>query len=506
MDPLLLDGKPVDIDAVVSVARRGRPVALGPAAEARMAAGRAVVLRHLDEGKPVYGLTTGLGPRATMMLPADVLSEFSRITVRGRAHGVGERLSTDAVRAAMLVRAVGLTFGNAGADPAIARQLVALLNAGVHPVVPSIGSIGAADLVLMGHIGLVMMGEGEAEFGGRPMSGAEALKAAGMSPVAVGPKDGIAIVSSNAITVGRAALALANARRLLDQATLAAALTMEGFRANLSPFDARISALRSAPGQAAIAGQMLSYLAGGALAEPGAARRVQDPLSIRCIAPIHGSLLAALDFAAASIAPELSGSGDNPSVIVEDGVILSNANFHVPALALAFDTAAIGLAQVANSIVMRAAKLLTERLSDLPATLSPRGTTRAGMAPLLKTGEALAIEIAQMAHPVSVDSRSSADGVEDDTPNAPQAVAKFERALGHFRLLVALELAIAAQAVDMAKISRLGLATGWMQAAVRRVVPPLDEDRGFTADVEAIAAVLADDAVWDRSGSPLRHT
>lgn len=181
MDPLLLDGKPVDIDAVVSVARRRRPVALGPAAEARMAAGRAVVLRHLDEGKPVYGLTTGLGPRATMMLPADVLSEFSRITVRGRAHGVGERLPTEAVRAAMLVRAVGLTFGNAGADPAIARQLVALLNAGVHPVVPSIGSIGAADLVLMGHIGLVMMGEGEAEFGGRPRSGAEALKAAGLS-------------------------------------------------------------------------------------------------------------------------------------------------------------------------------------------------------------------------------------------------------------------------------------------------------------------------------------
>ena len=504
MDPLLLDGKPVGIDAVVAVARQRRPVALGAAAEARMAAGRQVVLRHLEEGKPVYGLTTGLGPRATMMLPADVLSEFSRITVRGRAHGVGERLSTEAVRAAMLVRTVGLTFGSAGADPSIARQLVALLNAGVHPVVPSIGSIGAADLVLMGHIGLVMMGEGEAEFGGRIMSGGEALKAAGLTPVVVGPKDGIAIVSSNAITVGRAALALADARRLLDQATLSAALTMEGFRANLSPFDARISALRAAPGQAAIAEKILSYLAGGALTEPGAARRVQDPLSIRCIAPIHGSLLAALDFAEASVTPELAGSGDNPTVIVEDDVILSNANFHVTFMALAFDTAAIGLAQVANSIVMRTAKLLTERLSDLPATLSPRGTTRAGMAPLLKTGEALAIEIAQMAHPVSVDSRSSADGVEDDTTNAPQAVAKFERALRHFRLLVALELAVAAQAVEMAKVSRLGHATGRIQDAVRRIMKPLDEDRSFGGDVEAIAAMLANETIWDRAGSPLR--
>ncbi len=503
MDPLLLDGKPIDIASVASVARQRRPVALGPAAEARMAAGRRVVLRYLEQGKPVYGLTTGLGPRATMMLPADILSEFSRITVRGRAHGVGERLSAEAVRAAMLVRTVGLTFGSAGADPAIARQLVALLNAGVHPIVPSIGSIGAADLVLMGHIGLVMMGEGEAEFGGRVMGGGEALRAAGLAPVDVGPKDGIAIVSSNAITVGRAALALASARRLLDQATLAAALTMEGFRANLSPFDARISALRPAPGQAAIAEQVLAFLAGGALTEPGAARRVQDPLSIRCIAPIHGSLKAALDFAAASIAPELAGSGDNPSVIVEDDAILSNGNFHVPALALAFDAAAIALAQVANAIVMRAEKLLTERLSDLPATLSPRGTTRAGMAPLLKTGQALAIEIAQLAHPVSIDSRSSADGVEDDTPNAPQAVAKFERALERFRLLVAIELAVAAQAVELAKPSKLGRATGWVQASVRRTMKPLDEDRGFGRDVEAVAAMLADDMLWDRAGSPL---
>jgi histidine ammonia-lyase len=230
---------------------------------------------------------------------------------------------------------------------------------------------------------------------------------------------------------------------------------------------------------------------------------VQDPLSFRCTAPIHGSLLAALDFARAAIEPELSGSGDNPSVIVADGAILSNGNFHVPALALAFDAAAIGLSQVANVSVMRAEKLLTERLSDLPATLSPRGTTRAGMAPLLKTGQALAIEIAHLAHPVSIDSRSSADGVEDDTPNAPQAVAKFERALDRLRLVVALELVIAAQAVDLAKPARLGRATGWLHGAVRHAAPALDEDRGLGGDVEAVAAMLEDSALWRRPDAPL---
>ena len=491
MDPLLLDGAPIGIDVIVAIARQRRKLALAPAAIARMAAARRIVLQHLDEGRAVYGLTTGLGPRATSMLPADMLAEFSKITVRGRAHGVGTRLPADAVRAAMLVRAQGLVQGGAGADPAIAGQLVALLNAGIHPVVPSIGSIGAADLVLMGHIGLVMMGEGEAELDGTILPGAAALARAGIEPVGIGPKDGIAIVSSNAITVGRAALALADAARLLDRTILAAALSMEAFRANLSPFDPRIAALRPAPGQATVAARLLQFLDGASLTEPGAARRVQDPLSLRCTSQVLGSLAAALDFAERAVAPELGGSGDNPSVIVEHGTILSNGNFHVAALALAFDAAAIGLAQGANLSVQRAAKLLTERLSDLPPTLSPRGPTRAGMAPLLKTGEALAIEISHLANPVSPHSRSSADGVEDDTSNAPQAVAKFEQALDRFRLTIALELTIAAQAVEFAKPERLGRGTAIAQEMVRSVAARMDEDRGLGSDVEAVAAMLA---------------
>jgi histidine ammonia-lyase len=491
MNALQLDGSPIDIDDIVSVARHRRPVELAPAGEARMAESRRIVMEHLEAGRPVYGLTTGLGARATSMLPTDVLAEFSRLTVRGRAHGVGARLPADAVRAAMLVRAQGLVQGGAGADPAIARQLAALLNAGIHPVVPSIGSIGAADLVLLGHIGLVMMGEGEAELDGVVMPGSVALERAGLEPVAIGPKDGIAIVSSNAITVGRAALALADATRLLDQAILAAALSMEGFRANLSPFDPRVAALRPAPGQESVAARLLQFLAGGSLMEPGAARRIQDPLSLRCTSQVLGSTAASIDFALRAVEPELAGSGDNPSVIVADGVILSNGNFHVPALALAFDAAAIGLAQGANLSVQRAAKLLTERLSDLPPTLSPRGTTRAGMAPLLKTGEALAIEISHLANPVSPHSRSSADGVEDDTSNAPQAVAKFEQALDRFRLTIGLELVIAAQAVDFAKPGRLGVATRIVHEMVRKVAPAMDDDRGLGGDVEAVAAMLA---------------
>jgi histidine ammonia-lyase len=451
-----------------------------------MAAAREVVERYLAEGRPAYGLTTGLGARVVQSIPASTLAEFSRHTVLGRANSVGPPLPTEVVRAAMLVRANGLAQGGSGATPDLAEALLALLERGVHPVVPSIGSTGAADICLLANVGLVLLGEGEAELGGETLPGAHALEAAGLAPLALAPKDGLALISANAVSTAFAALALADGRDVLEALQVAAALSLEGFRANRTPLDERVAAARPAPGQAACAAQLRDLLAGSS----SSSRRLQDPLSLRCVSQTHGSLSAALDFLAAALEPELNGAGDNPLVLADDREIVSTGNFFAPALALAADTVALALAQVANLASARVARLLSAWLTDLPQNLAPPGSTGTGMAPLLKVSDALAAEIAHGAAPASLDSRAVADEVEDASTGAPLATERLSGLIERLRLLAALELVVAAQAVDLAGIDGLARGTSAAHAVVRELVAPLEGDRPLGADVDRVAAEL----------------
>jgi histidine ammonia-lyase len=407
--------------------------------------------------------------------------------VLGRANSVGPPLAVEVVRAAMVVRANGLAQGGAGARPELAEALVALLEAGVHPVVPSIGSVGAADICVLAHIGLVLLGEGEAEVGGEVLPGDRALTAAGLEPLDLAPKDGLALISANAVSVARAALALVDGRDRLEAMQVAAALSMEGFRANPGPLDPRVVAARPAPGQAACAAGLRELLAGGL---PGPGRRLQDPLSFRCVSQAHGSLAAALDLLDGALRPELDGAGDNPLVLAEDGEIVSTGNFFVPALALAADAVALGIAQTANLAAARVARLLAARLTDLPQNLAPPGSTGAGLAPLLKVADALAAEISHGAAPASLDVRAGADAVEDASTGAPLATGRLASLLDRLGLLAAVELVVAAQAVDLAAVERLGRGTGAAHAVVRELVEPLAGDRPLGADVARVAAAL----------------
>ena len=481
-----LDGKGLTPEDVVRVARHGAPVELDPGALARMAAGREVVESYLAAGRPAYGLTTGLGARVVDSVPASALAEFSRHTVLGRANSVGPPLATEVVRAALLVRANGLAAGGAGATPKLAQALVALLERRVHPVVPSIGSIGAGDICVLAHVGLVLLGEGEAEVDGATLSGADALEAGGLEPLVLAPKDGLALISANAVSAACAALALADGREALDALQVAAALSMEGFRASRSPLDERVAAARPAPGQAACAAGLRALLAGGS----SRGRRLQDPLSFRCASQTHGSLAAALDFLAAALEPELNGAGDNPLVLAQDGEIVSTGNFFVPGLAVAADTVALALAQAANLAAARVARLLSAPLTDLPQNLAPAGSTGTGMAPLLKVADALASEIAHGAAPASLDSRAGSEAVEDASTGAPLATGRLSGLLDRLRLLAALELVVAAQAVDLAGIESLGRGTGAAHAVVRELAEPLERDRPVGGDVERVAAEL----------------
>jgi histidine ammonia-lyase len=420
--------------------------------------------------------------------PEHAAGQAARI-VRGRATAVGEPLPAAAVRATLLARLNGLCAGGAGVSPAVADTLAAMLNAGVHPVVPRTGSIGAGDLCLLAHVALVVLGEGEADVDGTRLAGAEALGRAGIALPAVGPGDGLALCNASSVSAGVAALAADAADRLLDAVQIAAALSMEGFRAAATPIDADVAGAHPAPGQEWEAAGLRELLRGGSLLDAGASRRLQDPLSFRCASHVHGALRWALDVLATAVLAALNGAGDNP-LVLGTGTVVSTGNFHTPALALALDTAAIAIAQTAGPAAERPARLATERLSDLPANLTRRGEGRSGIAPLLKTAQAITVEIRHLAAPLALDPRFGADGVEDDSTNAAAGALRLQAQLELLGRLIALELVCAAQAVDLAAPDRLGAGTAAAHACVRELVAPLDDDRPLGAEVERVAREL----------------
>jgi histidine ammonia-lyase len=332
------------------------------------------------------------------------------------------------------------------------------------------------------------MGEGEAELGGDRLTGAEALRRAGLEPAALGPGDGLALVSSPAVAAGVAALALDAAEGLLETLAIATALSMEGFRASPSPIDANVAGAHPAPGQEWEAAGLRELLRGGTLLE-GRGRRLQDPLSFRCASHVHGALRWALDVLATAVAATINGAGENPLVLAS-GEVVSTGNFHTPALALALDTCAIAVAQAAGPASERPARLANERLSGLPANLSRAGDGRSGVAPLLKTSQSLAVDIRHLAAPLAADPRFGADGVEDDSTNAAAAALRLERQLGLLERVVAVELVCATLAVDLAAPERMGRGTAAAHGCVRELVEPLDDDRPLGADVERVAREL----------------
>jgi histidine ammonia-lyase len=493
---VVVDGRTLSYGDVVAVARHGAHVALADGVLPRLVSERAVVDNVVDRQVPTYGLTTGLGARSSYALPRAELDAFSVRTVRGRANAVGDPLPVPVVRAALLARVNGLAGGGSGVRPEILRLLVALLNARVHPVIPEVGSIGASDLCQLAHVGLVVVGEGSAECGGEVLDGATALRRAGLSPAELGPKDGHVLCSASPLAAGVGALALHETAALLSLAQAVTALTYEGFRANTSPLDARVLALRPAPGQSRAAGELLALLDGGDLGDPRAGRRVQDPVSLRCAAQVHGAGYAALDFADAALAPELNGCGDNPVVLDGTGEIVSSGNFHTPALALAFDTLALALTQTAAVSAERMRRLLDPGVSGLPANLSPYGPERSGFAPLVKTAQALVAEIRLLSTPVCIDPRQGADAVEDDSTNASLGARRLTTMLTRLRQLLAVEAVVAAQAVDLAAPAALGRGPEFLHRAIREVVPTLTDDRPHGVDVETVSRdILGSDDV-----------
>ena len=495
-NPMTLHGHGVTVADVEAVARGGVQVAVGAEARARVVAARAVVDRLVRSGRPVYGVTTALGANTGAAIPVDDLAAYQQRAVRARAVGLGPSFARDVVRAMLFARICGMAVGGSGVSPTVLDALLAMLNAGVHPVVPSKGSIGAADLASLSHLALPLFGEGLAEYKGTIFTGAEAFSRAGLEHATLAAKDGLALISSNAATAGHAALVLVDCARAVDRLNVAAALSFEGFRASSSPLDARVQAARPAPGQAFVAQRLRTLLDGSALNEPGAARRVQDPISLRCVTQVHGAAISALWNARDATEVELNAAAESPLVLVATDEMLSNGNFHTAELALAFEALGLGLAQAALLCVQRCQRLCSPAMSGLPLQLTRRGPEHSGFAPLQKTLTALYNEIRHLAQAAMLDCLPVSEAVEDHASMAPNVIAKTEAMLPALRYLAAIELLTAAQAVDLRAHDHATLGAGARAAyvAVRAVAPVLDEDRPLGFDVEALAASLAQDA------------
>lgn len=465
----------------------GAPVALAAAGLERMGVTRAHLVAAQRENRPIYGVTTGLGPRVVERLSEAEQAEMSMKTIRGRAHSAGAPLPRKVVRAALAIRAETLMVGASGADPALARCLADWLNAGLSPIIPDVGSVGAADLMWGGNFALGLIGEGEVETPTGLQPAAAALAEAGIAPYRPGVREGLAMVSHSSIVAALAGLGVARARGLLESVQTAAALSMEGFRANVTPFLLHVRDLRPQAGQGLAAEGILQRLDGSDLLIPGHARRLQDPLSFRNIAQVHGAGLAALEFATAAAQAEMNAASDNPVVLADSGDVMSAGGFLTPHLAVAVGALNQALVHVAAMQTARIARMMSARFTDLPVGLAAADTGSAGMAPATKTAEALCAEITQAATPAMVYPSGSADGVEDVISHSAIPAKALHRILDHLAALTAIECIAGAQAVELRAPERVAPLVAAAVRIVRRYAPPMTADRGLSAEIAALA-------------------
>ena len=496
----------VDGLAIEDVGRlaRGATLELAPEVERRVEASRAVVERALESGELIYGLTTGLGSRRDRPVSADDLDRYQVQMVLDHAGGVGDPLADEDVRAIMAARIVGISRGGAGAHPGALETLVAMLNAGVHPIVPAVGSVGASDLMHMAAIAMVVMGRGQARVEGRMLPGGEALARAAIAPHRLRPKDGLALISGNGVSIGLGALATLAAERTAVLADVAGALTLEAIAGNPGPFDEEAARAKPLPGQIAVAAHLRELLAGGDLERQETARSVQDPLSFRVMPQVHGALRDQVAAARAAVELELNAIDDSPLVSIESERLLSTGNFHPMGLALAFESLRVALAHVGMVSERRMNKLVAALYGETTFRFGGRSGPGRWSLPgyVVYSAAALLSELKQLASPVTLDCPPLDLDVEDHATLAPQAVMSARRALLVLETILAIEVLVTIAALDEQPAQpRLGQGTRPVYDAVRAMLEPLEADASAATVVETVRGRLLEIA---RRG-PLRR-
>ena len=514
---VVLTGASLTIAEVEAVARHGAGAELDPEARARIQEARDVIDRLVAEGQVVYGVTTGFGDLASVSIAPDEAGRLQENLLMSHAAGVGAAFPIEIVRAMLLLRANTLALGHSGCRPLVVDRLLAFLAAGIHPVVPEQGSLGASgDLAPLAHLALPLIGRGEVELGGQRMPALLALRECGLEPLRLEPKEGLALLNGTQMMGAIGALVLADADRLARTATVAAAMSVEALLGTEVAFAAAYQLARPHPGQVAVAAELRHVLRGSTLqaSHHGHAHKVQDPYSLRCVPQVHGAVRDALDHLRRVLDIELNSATDNPLVFPSGGVapadvvatggglVISGGNFHGEPIALALDFAKIAVAELGSIAERRIALLVDARLNGgLPAFLAASSGVDSGMMIHQYTAAALVSEDKVLAHPASVDSIPTSANQEDHVSMGSIA-ARHARAIVHnVEQIVAIELVVAAQALDarltLLPGTRPGEGVAEAHRRIRAVVPRLEGDREPGPDLAAAAELVRNGSLAD---------
>jgi histidine ammonia-lyase len=495
MSTLGINGNDLTLEQWFEVVNDGAEVALAPDARRRMDASRAVIEKIVASQQTVYGVNTGFGKLAEVRISTGEIRQLQVNLVRSHACGVGDPLSETETRAMILLRANALAKGLSGVRPLVVETLCAMLNRGVHPLIPSQGSVGASgDLAPLAHLALVVIGEGEAVYQGGSLPGTEAMRRAGIAPLVLEAKEGLSLLNGTQGMLALLSLALREAQILLDTADVAAALSLDALRGSPTAFDARIAKARPHPGQAVTARNLERLNRGSEIRESHRSAekdpRVQDAYSVRCTPQVHGAARDALAHIRTVLEIELNSATDNPLVFAESGDVISGGNFHGQPLAMAADQLAVALATVAGISERRVDHMTNPLTSLLPPFLTAHAGLNSGFMIAQVTAAALASETKALATPHSVDSIPTSGDQEDYVSMGMSAARRLRPMLTNVRNILAIELLAACQGIDLLTPLRTGKEAQRAHALVRSVSKQVEADRALSPDIAAVAQLI----------------
>ncbi len=487
-----LNGHTLTIDTATKIVFSHEPVSLSSEALERVRASRRVLERIVAQNRRSYGINTGFGKLSTRTIPSEKLSLLQENLLKSHAVGVGEPLPDDVARATVLFRLNSLLQGRSGVRIEIVEYLKEFLNHSVVPIMPSKGSVGSSgDLAPLAHLALLLIGEGQARFNKKTLSGRELLKEIGREPLQLAPKEGLALINGTQVTLALGFVALVRAQGLLEQAQAVSALAIEALCGHLEALDARLHQARPHPGQLRVANALREWLAGSNLAS-SRTEDVQDNYTVRCIPQVLGASADVLDFVAEKFQIEMNSATDNPLVFAESGEVLSGGNFHGQILAFGCELLGQAVAEIGNFSERRTALLL--EAPDLPTFLVHDGGLNSGLMVPQYTAAALVAENKVLAHPASVDSIPTSGGKEDHNSMATTSAYKALQIVKNVEIILAVELLTVCQALSFRDRAQMAPRTRALYERVRRDIPPLSDDRLLQYDIQRAIRIVQEGA------------
>ena len=495
MNEIVIGTDNITLDDLIAIARRGFKIRLTRESEKRIFAARNLIEKWVKEEKTVYGVTTGFGALSDVNISQKDTRQLQVNILKSHAAGVGDFFDEESVRAMMALRIKDLARGHSGIRLTTVNRLADLLNQGVWPVVPEKGSVGASgDLAPLAHLSLVLLGQGEAFYQGKKMSGAEILEKLGMKPIDLEAAEGLALVNGTQVMTGLGALCVHDAIRLSKLTDVAAAMSLEVLMGSKTEFDSRIHQVRPHPGQAIAADNMDRIIRDSEIVSSHKdCYRVQDAYTLRCSPQVHGASRDAINYAKTVVVTEMNSSTNNPLIFPESGEFLLGGNFHGQPVALAMDFLAIAISELANISERRIERLVNPKLSGLPAFLTSDEGLNSGFMIAQYTAAALVSENKTLSHPASVDSIPTSANKEDHVSMGTIAARKCREVIKNSEYVIAIELLCAAQALDMFTNMKPGEGTLAAYRAIRETISHLDEDRVISNDIEAMVRRMKDD-------------